>query len=179
VRRPTAAASTSQVAARLPILSCRGQPAGHWGSESVPQHCRGVGCKSCKCETSEGSNPQVGGGSAKSWTALPSLTKARWVHATMDVQVVHPRAKHGCAIVTDGAGRTGLLVAGGTGDKVRPCAVGRLTTGPSRSRWPPLQSSLTWATPAPSGRHCPTSPPRGVAGRRSVCKEQVVEIPHC
>ena len=114
---------------------------------------------------------QVGGDGQ--WIAMPSLAKARCTsigRQNMIILRLHwpnclIRSKHGCAVITDGAGRTGILVVGGTGDEVS-----RMLSSCSLSSCRPaslaLQSSWTWP-PWLRGSPCLTLGRRGAAGHRS------------
>ena len=62
------------------------------------------------------------------WSTLPALKQARWdwffispyflFASGVLFKSLYFRADHGCAVIKDSKGRTGILVVGGVGDKV-------------------------------------------------------------
>ena len=72
------------------------------------------------CQVGEISSP---------WVAMPPLKQARWdsfcfqnlpkYHFANISLARSIRAEHGCAVIKDSKGRTGILVVGGTGEKVK------------------------------------------------------------
>ena len=110
------------------------------------------------------------------WSTLPALKQARWdwffispylsFASEVLFKSLYFRADHGCAVIKDSKGRTGILVVGGVGDKVEKTFFYWIFIAPFRAVWPLQLSSWTLIQMGQSGRQCPTLETRDAALQR-------------